>query len=145
MFGKKKETKYNQGVKGYCKRCELDLVNNSRHKNKLTNPEKYKARQKRVIEYNVSLKHRNFAFVHRYLQRFGKCVDCGITDTRVLEFDHVRGEKIAGVMWISDKLASISKIKDEIRKCEIRCCNCHRIKTQQQLGWRENWKNNWIK
>jgi len=146
-FGIQKANKWikSDRPKSRCRECESIGVEESRQKTKLLNPEKFRNKQNKTIEYNVSLKHRNFAFVHRYLQRFGKCVDCGITDIRVLEFDHVRGEKIAGVILVSCRLSSISKIKDEIRKCEIRCCNCHRIKTQQQLGWRKNWKNNWIK
>ena len=86
----------------------------------------------------------NCVIIFRYLKIFGKCIDCDINDNRVLEFDHVKGNKVEGVIKLADKLASISKIKDEIRKCEIRCCNWHRIKTQQQLNWRKNWKSNWI-
>lgn len=94
--------------------------------------------------YNKSLKLRNFAFIFRYLKLYGKCIDCGNTDNRVLEFDHIIGEKKSGVIKLGDSLASIQTIKDEIRKCEIRCCNCHRIKTQEQLGWRNEWSDNWL-
>lgn len=142
-FGKKPPTKFNQGVKGYCKKCEQEKVEKSRQKLKMCNPEKYRTKQNKIIKYNVSLKHRNFAFIYRYLRRFGKCADCGIVDIRVLEFDHIKGKKTSGIINLADKLASIQKIKDEIRKCEIRCCNCHRIKTQTELRWRENWKDSW--
>jgi hypothetical protein len=147
QFGIQKASKWikSDRPKSRCRKCESIVVEESRQKTKLTNPEKFRKKQNKTIEYNYTLTQRNLAYVHRYLQRFGKCVDCGITDDRVLEFDHIQGEKIDGVVRLASQLASISRIKDEIRKCEIRCCNCHRIKTQQQFGWRENWKNNWIK
>lgn len=96
-----------------------------------------------VLDNNKAIKKRNYAFLWRYLKIFGRCIDCGITDDRVLEFDHVIGDKVSGVKRLADSLASIDRIKIEIKKCEVRCCNCHRIKTQIQLGWRKNWVDHW--
>lgn len=145
-FGIQKANKWikSDKPKSRCKVCESKGVEQSRQKTKLTNPDKHKEKQNNIVKYNNQLKQRNFAFVFRYLKIFGKCVDCGINDNRVLEFDHIKGNKVEGIIKLADKLASISRIKEEIRKCEIRCCNCHRIKTQQQLKWRKDWKSNWI-
>jgi hypothetical protein len=143
-FGKKKLTKFNQGVKGYCRKCEQIQVEKSQKKIKDNDPIKYRKNQNLTIERNSKLNIRNLAFVFRYLKIFGKCIDCGINDIRVLEFDHVQGIKVEGVMRLASQLSSISRIKEEIRKCEIRCCNCHRIKTQIQLGWRNKWKSDWL-
>ena len=96
-----------------------------------------------VLDNNKAIKKRNYAFLWRYLKIFGRCIDCGLTDDRVLEFDHIRGDKVSGVKRLADSLASLNRIKIEIRKCEVRCCNCHRIKTQIQLGWRKDWVDNW--
>ena len=96
-----------------------------------------------VLDNNKAIKKRNYAFLWRYLKIFGRCIDCGITDDRVLEFDHVIGDKVSGVKRLADSLASIDRIKIEIKKCEVRCYNCHRIKTQIQLGWRKNWVDHW--
>jgi hypothetical protein len=101
--------------------------------------------RKQVLENNKLIKKRNYAFLWRYLKIFGKCVDCGITDDRVLEFDHIRDDKIDGVKRLADGLASLERLKTEMRKCEVRCCNCHRIKTQEQLGWRKKWVDHWRK
>ena len=53
------------------------------------------------------------------------CVDCGEEDKDVLEFDHVRGEKM---FTISTKLRSKrwDQILAEISKCDVRCANCHK-------------------
>ena len=117
----------------------------------LKNKDKIKAKTKKwndnnrnqVLDNNKAIKKRNYAFLWRYLKIFGKCIDCGITDDRVLEFDHIIGDKVSGVKRLADNLASLDRIKIEIRKCEVRCCNCHRIKTQTQLGWRKDWVDNW--
>lgn len=67
------------------------------------------------------------------------CVDCGNLDLRVLELDHVRGEKVDGVATMVRKGMSLKKIKEEILKCEVRCRNCHAIKTYERLDktWHE--------
>lgn len=61
------------------------------------------------------------------------CVDCGNCDSRVLEFDHVRGDKIGNISIISRNKSSFEELIKEIEKCEIRCCNCHRIATLERL------------
>jgi predicted RNA-binding Zn-ribbon protein involved in translation (DUF1610 family) len=67
------------------------------------------------------------------------CVDCGITDIRVLEFDHVRGTKKGNIaMMIQRGGYSWAAIEAEIAKCEVRCVNCHRIKTSERGGF---WRN----
>jgi hypothetical protein len=62
------------------------------------------------------------------------CIDCGIDDFILLDFDHREG---------ADKLECISnmigRVRDsclmnEISKCDVRCANCHRIKTAFELG-----------
>lgn len=61
------------------------------------------------------------------------CVDCGESDPVVLDFDHVKGEKRRAIADMVSNYYSIKTIKDEIRKCEIRCANCHRKKTHERM------------
>ena len=63
------------------------------------------------------------------------CVDCGQTDVRVLEFDHVRGTKSAYRNKLLNGAVSWKTIEAEIAKCEVRCTNCHRIKTLERGKW----------
>jgi len=54
---------------------------------------------------------------------------------RVLEFDRVRGKKLASVAELSGKGVSWRRVADEIATCEVRCANGHRRKTVGELGW----------
>lgn len=71
------------------------------------------------------------AFVNRYLG-LCKCVDCGMSDIRTLDFDHVRGVKLGCVKQMAHERCPIRDLKIEIRKCEVRCANCHRIVTAER-------------
>jgi hypothetical protein len=73
----------------------------------------------------------NRARINAYLTAH-PCVDCGETDVVVLDFDHVRGEKVADVSTMVGLGVSWRKIEEEIAKCEVRCSNDHRRVTQQR-------------
>ncbi len=60
-----------------------------------------------------------------------KCVICGNDDFRVLEFDHL-GEKLNNVGDMARLGFSKNKILEEIKKCQVLCANCHRIKTYEE-------------
>ncbi len=56
----------------------------------------------------------------------GGCVDCGEKDVRVLDFDHVRGTKEFSISkGLRDRVSNV-RLVQEIKKCEVRCANCHR-------------------
>jgi hypothetical protein len=134
-YYKSKQSK--DGHQNSCKICGAKSASNHYKNNK-------EKKKKRTLITNKKLKQRNYTFIARYLSLFGECVDCGNKDIRVLEFDHKeQSNKVEGVKKLADNYASIPKIKNEIKKCEIRCCNCHRIRTQEQLGWKSalDWLN----
>jgi hypothetical protein len=59
------------------------------------------------------------------------CFDCWTKDFRVIEFDHLRDKKYN----ISDKKSSrLSSLMEEINKCDVVCCNCHRIRTMKRAN-----------
>tara|TARA_R110000782_G_C14498906_1_gene378339 strand:+ start:99 stop:503 length:405 start_codon:yes stop_codon:yes gene_type:complete len=80
------------------------------------------------VERNKKQQGINREFVQRYKKIFCKCVDCGIKDWRVLQFDHLNNKKY-NLADLGASSVSLNLIKTEIRKCEIRCANCHQIKT----------------
>lgn len=66
-----------------------------------------------------------------YLQEH-PCVDCGEKDTVVLDFDHVRGEKVANVSSLVNGGYPWATIQAEIEKCDVRCANDHRRATKRR-------------
>ena len=77
---------------------------------------------------------RNRAMVYEFLSQHA-CVDCGQADPRVLEFDHVRGEKKGNVSDMVRRGVPWARVTEEIAKCEVRCANCHRRRTVNQFKW----------
>lgn len=56
-----------------------------------------------------------------------KCIMCQENHPACLEFHHRnRLEKVDNVASASNKGWSISRIKEEISKCDVLCANCHR-------------------
>ena len=68
-----------------------------------------------------------------YLVESGGCVDCGEKSPIVLELDHISGRKKKAISRMICDGASWTTLLAELKKCEIRCCNCHRIKTTRDL------------
>ena len=82
--------------------------------------DKAKARKLRILP-------KTKAILNRFKILKG-CIDCGYKDhPEALDFDHVKGTKSFNISQAVNRLTSWSKIKDEVRKCEVRCANCHRI------------------
>lgn len=79
-------------------------------------------------------RHRKGVAVWEYLQEH-PCVDCGEADPVVLDFDHVRGVKKAGVGRMIAGTHSMAVLFAEIAKCDVRCANCHRRVTAKRGGF----------
>jgi hypothetical protein len=77
---------------------------------------------------------RNRQFVAEYLSTH-PCVDCGEADRVVLEFDHrdpsTKKDDVGRLIHTS----TLPVVQREIEKCDVRCGNCHRIRTARQFGW----------
>jgi hypothetical protein len=57
------------------------------------------------------------------------CIDCNEDDYIVLEFDHIKGHKLYNVATLINTGMKQELIKQEIKKCEAVCCNCHGRRT----------------
>lgn len=110
----------------YCKACQREYSRRHYAQNRDIYGKNRSANQLRYRDENRA---RVQAFI-----RDKACVDCGETDSRVLEFDHVMGEK---AFSIGDAISQRSwkQIERELQKCHVRCANCHRRKTAIELGW----------
>lgn len=110
----------------YCKLCHAKC-NRRRY---AKHAEKHKETVARW-DYNYRLT------VYRYIFHYFKdnpCIDCGQTNPIFLQFDHINNKKFN----ISHGIASnypLGVIIEEIKKCEIRCIKCHRLKTFKDIGW----------
>ncbi len=100
-------------------------------KHYLRNKDLYK---KRAIESRKCRIKINKEFIKEYLRNH-PCVDCGISDVRVLQFDHVEPRKESGGSTVGSLIGSRGLLEKEIEKCEVRCANCHMIRTAKQFGW----------
>lgn len=66
----------------------------------------------------------------------GPCIECGETNLKVLEFDHIdTSSKVANVT----ALRSIEKMNLEAKKCQILCRMCHTKKSVETM--KEKFKN----
>lgn len=118
-----------------CKQCKR-AYNKTHYKNNLT---RYLQNSKK---HQGSAKKRQKQFIDAYLS--GKvCVDCGEGRLPVLQFDHVRGEKLFCVRtWNKNKnpdrknYHTLEEIKREIEKCDVRCSNCHIMRHHNERTFR---------
>lgn len=81
--------------------------------------------QKRVRRKNDVVRKRDRDFVDVYLSQH-PCVDCGESDTVVLDFDHVRGDKKFSISKGCSQGVTLERLVAEIAKCDVRCACCHR-------------------
>lgn len=58
------------------------------------------------------------------------CKDCNQTyPSYVMDFDHLPEHKKVAEIPLLIKAGSSKKLMEEIKKCDIVCSNCHRIRT----------------
>ena len=111
-----KHSRRKDGFQSQCRKCQKEYRKNHYDKNQ----QKYIKKAKRIRE---KLK---IEFINWLKDK--ECIDCGNSDIRVLEFDHVKGDKSYN---ISNKIGEcrLEVLLEEIEKCDIVCANCHRIRT----------------
>ena len=113
----------------YCAECSRVLIKNHYYKNKRY----YLEKAKRI---NLKTRLEVQKFIIDYLIKH-PCIDCNEKDIRVLEFDHKK-DKFKEISMLVRACHPLNKIKEEIKKCDIRCANCHRKKTAEKFRWFKN-------
>ena len=110
----------------YCRPCQRLASIKYYHDNK-------EDQKKKAIARNHRNRKKTAKKVYDYLRQ-NPCIDCGEGNPVKLEFDHQRDKEIEvgtllrhGYGW--------DRIKKEINKCEVRCANCHRMKTAKDFNW----------
>jgi len=114
------------GKRTICKECRKEYANEY-----IKRPEVAKRKSEYTSKYNSEKNKKRREKINRLKQRYG-CIDCGYNKNPVaLHFDHVDPTKksYAISQITSSNLKTIFK---EIRKCVIRCANCHAVKTHEE-------------
>jgi hypothetical protein len=112
-------------VNGHCRSCHAAY----RHHHYQVNRDDYFRRaiaQTRRKTADAKARLHNYLLAH-------PCVDCGETNVATLDFDHVDpsaktkaiGTMVGNRTWLAIQL--------EMSKCEVRCANCHRRRTNAQI------------
>lgn len=136
--GKRLSSLFEQGLKE-CSVCKV--VKQVNHFKKRPSGIAYKAYDNMCVDCRKQAKKdwhltRNTdirIFLYDYRVKEG-CVDCGEKDPRTLEFDHLRDKKFNLGKAHMIKGITLKEVKAEVRKCVVRCSNCHKRKTHKEQG-----------
>lgn len=117
----------------YCKPCSAiraaeyrdanaEVLIQRRRADRLARPEHFRRIESERWESSIGVQLSRAA-------RDTPCVDCGVRlPPSVMEFDHIRGEKLFTIGGIASKRKSEADIRAEIAKCDVRCPNCHKLR-----------------
>ena len=98
-----------------CKECQKEYDKNHYFKD---------SRKKSIRMAAKKYSSKSKDFVNEY-KKTHKCIICGEDRWYVLEFHH-KSEKIFNLANAGRNGISVTKLKEEIDKCDILCANCHR-------------------
>lgn len=78
--------------------------------------------------------HRNIKFIEEY-KKDKPCLDCHeVFPSCAMDFDHRKPKKdrYCSISMLVQKCASLDRIKKEVKKCDLICSNCHRVRTSNR-------------
>jgi hypothetical protein len=119
-----KNPKRPDGLNSQCKNCHKEYRKLHYEANKKKYIKKAKKWRKTFCNWVDTLK-------------MAPCVDCKIQyPPYVMDFDHLHDKEFTISSVKADK--GKQKVLDEIKKCELVCSNCHRIRTHKRLQEKKN-------
>jgi hypothetical protein len=130
------------GPRPVCKICGKILDRRAKFEMCGHHPEARRARQKvyRSQSNHKESKRRSYERFQKFINQLkieSGCIDCGYKEHPVaLDFDHKPGTVKCFPIGNGNS-RSREKVLEEIAKCEVRCSNCHRIRTyeRKQFGY----------
>lgn len=120
-----------------CKRCQeiKDATHFDIHQNKvlaICKPCRRERNRKYYFNRRTDIKE----WLYDYLSQ-NPCIDCNESDPMRLEFDHRSDKHFNIAHSLIGKSKDIEIVKTEVAKCDVRCANCHKIKTnREQNSWK---------
>lgn len=117
-------SKKGDGLQPRCKQCAIEYLKNwySTHKKEhLENTSRRtKSQQKALRQFVDKLKS-------------APCTDCKQSfPPYVMDYDHLTDDKVQMISKMVGLAVSEETILNEIKKCELVCANCHRIRTYKR-------------
>lgn len=104
-----------------CKSCQKKVVKKHYGNNK----DKY-------LSNNQKRRQKNRELLREYKK--GPCTDCNRTfHPCQMDFDHINDNKVANVSKLMNSNYAKQAI-EELKKCELVCSNCHRLRTWKRLN-----------
>lgn len=73
-----------------------------------------------------------------YLKEYAKdgCIICGEKEFACIQFDHREpSQKLHNISSMIKKGYALDKVKEELKKCDVLCSNCHAKRTAKQFSW----------
>jgi len=121
-----KRSKALDGHSPWCKNCHA-----------LYDKDRYKKGDSQRKNSNRKLRENDNRMLLWFYLRSHPCVDCGNDNPKVLEFDHrdpsLKSHDVSSMLDYSK-----NRILEEIEKCDVRCANCHKERTDRQF---DHWRN----
>ena len=112
----------------YCKDC--NRIKRSKYEDNY-----YKQNKESHRKAIQRLRDRNQDYIMSIKQN-GSCIDCGESRWQCLDFDHIdQSKKSFSISQWAKSGKSLDKLKMETEKCVLRCANCHRVRTAEQMSW----------
>jgi hypothetical protein len=119
-------------------KCEVLCANCHQRHTALQSADRYKLvlaqdGQTEIISKRIEADLRNIRILLEHLRQ-SACVDCGMADPVVLQFDHIES-KTNDIASLVRSGCNTQRLVDELKKCDVRCANCHRRRTAYAGGW----------
>jgi hypothetical protein len=120
-----------------CKRCQIEypLEEFLRIRSGL-HARCHNCRRETHREYYRNARQDIKAWIYNYLLD-NPCIDCGESDPMRLTFDHRENKHFDLGKAFIGKAKDLGSVQLEIAKCDVRCANCHIVKTHiEQDTWK---------
>lgn len=105
-----------------------------KRKQKTAQAEWYQKNKEDIRAKRKASKQEARQWVYEYKLNHSVCAECNNSfPPHILDFDHLR-DKSFGISRALHLGTNLEKIKEEVKKCEIVCANCHRDRTYIRMN-----------